>query len=285
MRCSLGRSIGRSIGRWLGGLLNRFARLNVLHLVLGGVIMWSLVVLARGTGRRAEYFNYGQCRSQCNRAPVKIQRDGCMAQCNAARDIAEEVKRRPPQLATGSDDANCNLNGTLYKKTKDTDAEHKPVPGGIDKMVRSTYHYYAPQYETSPLSCADDIHADKNYGPKMLKYPWFAYCATPFDRRRHCGRCFKLTNPRNKASIVARAVDQCGEGTQLDLDGCAFRMIDDGAGVAKGAMQLRMQEVNCDPSAVLTGTEGGNDKTKKPAPKKPKQGKKPKKTNNKKKGR
>lgn len=259
-------SVVARLGRWLD-------RLNVLHLALGVTILLALLNFARAS-RRAEFFNYGQCQNQCNKAKVKIQRDGCMAQCNAARDIAQEAKRQPKQLAAGSDDSNCNLNGTLYKKVND----HKPVPGGVNKTVRSTYHYYAPQYETSMLACADMIHADKNYGPKLLKYPWFAYCATPFDKQRHCGKCFKLTNKRNNRSIVARAVDMCDEGTQNDLDGCAFRMIDDGQGVADGSMQLHIQEVQCAPDATLTsvgsgstaggGGSGGGGKKKTPKPKK-----------------
>lgn len=156
--------------------------------------------------------------------------------------------RRPNKLP-----ASCKMRGTAY-----ADIAGHSAGGFSRNNTRATYHYYAPNYETLTLACADKFHKIDDYGRKLLQYPWMAFCAAG-DKRWDssvCGKCYKVTNRRTGASIIARAVDQGGctdaDGTGLDLDPCAFNAIDtDGRGVADGNMRVDVQEVRCKPGALM----------------------------------
>lgn len=145
-------------------------------------------------------------------------------------------------------------------------ADAPVVPGGITRQdVRSTYHYYAPNYETSSLACADRFWADPDHGRKLMKFGWHANCldGKAFSQST-CGKCFRITNRRTGASVVSRAVDFGGcsdkDGTGLDLDPCVFNAIDtDGQGVADGNMRVDVVEVECGADATI-GTVGPTEK-------------------------
>ena len=143
--------------------------------------------------------------------------------------------------------ADCKMRGADYFDF----AAHKAVPGGFSRQnVRSTYHIYTPNYETSSLACADYFWKDPDNGPKLLRYPWLAWCGSlPFSQKV-CGKCFKITNRATGASIIGRAVDYGGcsdtDGTGIDFDPCGYDSIDtDGAGVRDGNMRVDIQEVEC----------------------------------------
>lgn len=141
---------------------------------------------------------------------------------------------------------NCKIWGDVH-------GDNPSVQGGVRRSdVRATYHVYSPKYDTASLACSDLIWAWGNeYGKRVLKYPWTAYCATlPWDRKRDCARCLRVTNRRTGAAIIVRAVDSggCsdGDGTGLDLDPCAFNSIDtDKRGYADGNMRVDVEEVDC----------------------------------------
>jgi hypothetical protein len=133
------------------------------------------------------------------------------------------------------------------------------VAGGIVRdNVRATYHYYAQAgYETATLACADRFWADPDYGRKLLKYPWTAYCLDKGDVQKVCGRCLRVTNRRTGASAIARAVDKGGcsdrDGTGLDLDPAIFTPLDtDGRGYADGFMRVDVREVDCGPDGTFS---------------------------------
>lgn len=143
--------------------------------------------------------------------------------------------------------ADCKITGDVF-------ADRAAKPGGISQTnVHSTYHYYAPHYDTGTLACADVFWKWDDYSAKLLRYPWFAYCLGGRDTwnpAKVCGRCFRVTNRATGASIIGRAVDSggCPGGTQsgIDADPCLFNAIDtDRAGVRDGHMKVDVQEVEC----------------------------------------
>lgn len=169
--------------------------------------------------------------------------------------------------------ADCKIWGDPF-------ASAAPVPSGVARAnVRATYHYYAPNYETSSLACADAFWADPAHGKKLLKYPWTAYC---LDGRAwspaSCGKCLRVTNRRTGAAVIARAVDNGGcsdvDGTGLDLDPCAFNAIDtDKQGYRDGHMRVDVAEVDCGPDGTIGSAAATAPPPRPPAPrftKKPK---------------
>ncbi|AAC96614.2 hypothetical protein PBCV1_A246R [Paramecium bursaria Chlorella virus 1] len=149
--------------------------------------------------------------------------------------------------------SSCKLWGDAFKTPT-------IVPGGISKKdVRMTYHYYAPNYETSSLACADRFWADKDNGRKLLKYPWAAYCLDGRNfKQSTCGKCFRATNRANNNSVIFRAVDFGGcsdpkDQTGIDADPCLFNALDagSGAGIRDGAMRVDVIEVDCGADATF----------------------------------
>ncbi|KAI3424251.1 hypothetical protein D9Q98_009606 [Chlorella vulgaris] len=115
--------------------------------------------------------------------------------------------------------------------------------GGGGGTVRATYHYYAPQYETSSLYCADEFNKFLPVGPDhwLLQYPWVAYCGDlgPMSQDK-CGKCLEVTNVATGASVKTRVVDLCGfDGVDMDPKG--FNAIDTNKnGVRDGNMNVRL---------------------------------------------
>lgn len=122
--------------------------------------------------------------------------------------------------------------------------------GKSSNNVFTSYHNYSPSYYTGNVFCVDEIK--KKFGQPtnkyITKYPWVAYCATGHlgpMKLSYCGKCLKVTNERTKQSIIARIVDQCGNGG-IDLDKTAFDAVDgDKQGYHAGQMRLKIQFVQC----------------------------------------
>jgi hypothetical protein len=137
----------------------------------------------------------------------------------------------------------------------DSGAANKSVANGIKATdVDATYHYYAPGYETSSLQCGGFFEGKPDYGRKLLKYPWTAFCVNGISPATSgkCGKCFRVKNRRTGASTVVRAVDHgggdCRTGSSggLDMDPCGFNAIDtDGNGMANGHLRVDVEEVEC----------------------------------------
>ncbi len=134
----------------------------------------------------------------------------------------------------------------------------KPVAGGFSKSnVLATYHMYDPRYETSSLQCSDYLWSQPNYGSKLVRWPWTAFCVNGLSPRESglCGKCFRVTNRETKASIIVRAIDHGGGNCTptsggLDMEECAFHLIDtNGQGHDKGHMYVDVVQVDCGPGA------------------------------------
>ena len=143
---------------------------------------------------------------------------------------------------------------TSCKITGDVFGANARVNNGVRREnVRATYHYYAPQYATSTLACADIIHKWPQYSAKVLMYPWTASCiegSQNWNPQRMCGKCLRVKNRGTGASIIVRVVDSGGcsgpSKNGLDLDPCAFNAIDtDKKGILDGHMMVDVEEVEC----------------------------------------
>jgi hypothetical protein len=143
-------------------------------------------------------------------------------------------------------------------------SENRVVPGGFKATnVYSSYHYYAPGYETSTLQCSDvfgdTLANNRAVGKKLMKYPWTAFCVKGLNTRDDgfCGKCFRVKNRATGTSTVVRAVDHgggdCMTGSGgLDLDPCAFNAIDQGGqGVRDGHLYADIEEVECGTDAEI----------------------------------
>ncbi|KAL4856088.1 Pathogenesis-related protein PR-4B [Chlorella vulgaris] len=112
--------------------------------------------------------------------------------------------------------------------------------------VRSTYHFYHPDYNVSTVYCADSF-ADKARAWE-LEFPWVAYCA-PFlggMTQDKCGKLLRMTNASGGMRLIVRVVDSCGNnGMDLDQQS-AFNPLDtDGSGYLQGYMNLTLELVEC----------------------------------------
>lgn len=229
--------------RWLD-------RLNVLHLALGLAVVLSLIGIVRAARRRPEFFNYNSCKKQCNKAKVKMQREGCMAQCNSARATANSVKGNSRNSGnSGSRNNSGNRNsgsrnnsgnsrnsGGGSKKTQTSNSG-----GGGGRGKRATYHYYdkrsLPNPEVGGVYCTDQLQG-KWGSLKNQRGKWLAYCVN--GRDPPCGKSVTITNTATGATEQGIVVDKCGfDGVDLALP--LFNKLDtDGRGVDAGNMTVNV---------------------------------------------